>query len=232
MSDSTKNVLTKKGKRQTSRKTTKARGERTRTRAERTRTRAARSQKPPQARHDSFAWVEKFLRSLRVKPNISAAARSAGVTRQYVYDVRSLKNKDGAAKEGDDLKRAQEFAAAWDDAIQESLDELETEAWRRAKVGVTRLKFTRGGEPIYLPDTGDKKIQYGEQEYSDALMQFLLRVHRYGDKHQHELTGKDGAPIEVQDMEAVRAKRWLQVAPALATVLTQSADDSQQTTDV
>lgn len=133
-----------------------------------------------------------------MNPNISAAARSASVTRQYVYDVRSLKTKDGAPKEGDELKRAQEFAAAWDDAIQESLDDLESEARRRARFGVTRLKFTRGGDPIYLPNTGDEQIQYSEQEYSDSLMQFLLRVHRYGDKHQHELTGKDGAPIAVR----------------------------------
>ncbi len=169
-----------------------------------------------------------FLSALRVNPNISAAARSAGVTRQYVYDVRSYKNKDGAAKQGDELKRAQEFAAAWDDAIQESLDELEAEARRRAFNGLLRKKFTRGGEAIIDPETG---AQYAEYEYSDTLMQFLLKVHRYGDKHQHELTGKDGAPIEVRDIEAVRAQRWIQVAPALAAVLGQTTDDRTQTTD-
>lgn len=45
------------------------------------------------------------------------------------------------------------------------------------------------------PATGQ---QYFEYEYSDTLMQFLLRAHRYGDKSKVEITGKDGAPIAVR----------------------------------
>lgn len=179
-------------------------------------------------RHDAFAWVEPFLAALRNNPNVSAAARAVGVSRQYAYDVRDSKNKDGSPKKGDALALARKFDAAWKDALEESLDELEAEARRRAFNGLLRKKFTRGGEAIIDPETG---AQYAEYEYSDTLMQFLLKVHRYGDKHQHELTGKDGAPIEVRDIEAVRAQRWIQVAPALAAVLGQTTDDRTQTTD-
>lgn len=33
-----------------------------------------------------------------------------------------------------------------------------------------------------------------------------------------ELTGADGGPIQVADIESIRAKRWAQVAPALAAI--------------
>ncbi len=154
---------------------------------------------------------------------MSAAARAAGVARQYAYECRELKNKAG-----DELKRAQEFAAAWDDAIEESLDDLESEARRRAFAGLIRKKFTRSGEPIMDPDTD---AQYFEYEYSDTLMQFLLRVHRYGDKNKVEITGANGGPLEVRDMEAVRAQRWAQVAPALAAALNTTNDEGQTTND-
>lgn len=156
---------------------------------------AAADPKDPHARHDAFAWQTPFLAALRLDPNVSAAAVAANVTRQYVYEVRSLKNKDGTLKEGEALEAAQEFAAAWDDAIQTSLDALESAVRHRAANGLIRKKFTRTGEPIMDPATG---AQYVEYEYSDSLAQFLLRVHRYGDKHQHEITGKGGAPIEVR----------------------------------
>lgn len=151
--------------------------------------------KKPQARHDAFAWQKPFLEALRLDPNVSAAARAAGVTRQYVYEVRELKNKDGSSKEGEALEATKQFIAAWDDAIQESLDDLESELRHRAKVGEIRKKFTRTGEPIIDPETGR---QYIEVEKSDTLGMFLLKVHRYGDKHQHEISGPGGGAIPMK----------------------------------
>lgn len=173
-----------------------------------------RKAKLPQARHDAFAWQDTFLAALRRDPNVSAAARKAHVTRQYVYEVRATEGKKDEA-----LTAAKQFAAAWDDAIEEALDTLEAEARRRALNGLPRKKFTGKGEAVIDPATGK---QYVEHEYSDALMQFLLRVRRYGEKKHVEVTGKDGAPIQVEDIEQVRARRWAQVSPALARVLVPS----------
>lgn len=47
----------------------------------------------------------------------------------------------------------------------------------------------------------------------------------YGAVTKAELTGRDGAPIEVRDMEAVRALRWKQVAPALAAAAAETGDE-------
>lgn len=176
--------------------------------------------KKPHARHTAGQWKETFLRALRLDPNVSAAARTARVNRQYVYAARALNEADGKPKVGAARLDAQTFAAAWDDALAEALDELEAEARRRAHEGLVRKKFTRSGAPIMDPATG---AQYIEREYSDALMMFLLRAHRYGERHAVEVTGKNGGPVEIEDMEALRAKRWQQVAPALAAVLAQPA---------
>lgn len=56
------------------------------------------------------AWKDAFLASLADTPNVSQAARLAGVNRQHAYEVRELDP---------------EFKAAWDDAIAMSVDDLE-----------------------------------------------------------------------------------------------------------
>lgn len=41
-------------------------------------------------------------------------------------------------------------------------------------------------------------------ERSDTILMFLLRVRRFGDKQQHEITGKDGGPLHVKtDLSAM-----------------------------
>src|ERR1035438_9843342 len=68
-------------------------------------------------------WRAKFIAALAVTANVSAAARAAGIARQHVYVVRN-----------DDP----EFAAAWDDALETAVDELELAARYRALEGVER----------------------------------------------------------------------------------------------
>jgi len=68
-----------------------------------------------------------------------------------------------------------EFAAAWDDAEQEGVDALELAARERAIEG------------------------------SDKLMEILLKAHRpekYVDRLKAELTGKDGGPIQTEQVQA------------------------------
>lgn len=86
----------------------------------------ARHQKPK-------AWQPIFLDALREEPNVSRACRIAGISRRYAHMVR---HEDP------------EFAAAWDEAVDASLDALEAAAFRRA------------------------------HETSDTLAIFLLKCHR------------------------------------------------------
>jgi hypothetical protein len=65
-----------------------------------------------------------FLDALGATLNVSLAARRAGVTRQCVYQWR---------------EREPGFAAAWQALIDERLDDLEAEAFRRAMDGSDML---------------------------------------------------------------------------------------------
>ena len=92
---------------------------------------------------------EKFLETLRATCNVSAACRSSKVGRSAMYAWR---------------KEDEEFAAAWDEAEAEAVDNLEGVAYERAMSG-----------------------------QSDRLVEVLLKGHRrerYGDK---TLIGSDPA---------------------------------------
>lgn len=119
-------------------------------------------------------WKATFLDVLRASPNVSAAARAAGVARQSAYE----------AREADP-----EFAAAWEDAIEESVDDLEAEAFRRAR-GVEVPIVNRQGELV-----GHRV------EASDPLAIFLLKAHRrakYGTKIENEHSGEVKVIVEYE----------------------------------
>ncbi len=93
----------------------------------------------------------RFLDHLRRCANVSAAARTAGMSRSSAYA----------------LRRADKvFAARWDEALEEACDALEEELRRRAMEGVERPVF-HGGRPCGVI-----------RNYSDQLGMFLLRAHR------------------------------------------------------
>lgn len=97
-----------------------------------------------------------FLEHLKTSPNVTAAAEAAGVTRQCAYKWRDA-NED--------------FAAAWEDALEASVDRLEAKAFERAEAGL-----------------------------SDRLAEILLKAHRpkYREKQQIEHTGKVDVSLEVK----------------------------------
>lgn len=116
-------------------------------------------------------WAPKFLEALANAPNVAAAARAAGVSRTMAY-----KRRETDA----------EFRAAWDDALDQSTDELVGEMYRRAKEGVEKPVFYEGEE------CGRVRV------YSDSLAMFLLKAHRprvYADRM--ELSGAEGKPLAV-----------------------------------
>jgi hypothetical protein len=136
---------------------------------------------------DLKAWRERFLAALRASPNVSAAAKAARVNRQYVYEVRA---EDA------------EFEKAWDDALLESIEVAEGEAYRRAVHGVKREKGI-----YYL---GEKIATETVTEYSDTLIIFLLKAHKpkvYRETVAHEITRRRSAEEMTDDELAEIASR-------------------------
>ncbi len=101
---------------------------------------------------------EEFLEHLAETGNVTASAKEAGGSRQGAYDIRAEDEK---------------FAAAWDAAVEESVDSLEAEARRRAFEGVQTPLHHQGKR------TGDNVTKY-----SDTLLMFLLNGNR-PDKFKH-----------------------------------------------
>ena len=112
------------------------------------------------------------MRCLAEGWSVTRAAAKAGMGRMTAYDWR---------------ERDPEFAAAWDQAIEDGTDKLEDEAHRRAFHGTDK--------PVYQ----SKELVGHIREYSDTLAIFLLKARRpdkFKDRQQHEHAG--GVIVEVQ----------------------------------
>lgn len=140
---------------------------------------------------------EKFIEHLRKTCNVSEAAKVAGVARRSAYEWRDA---DPA------------FAADWDEAEQEAADKLEREAWRRAVEGT------------------DKPIAYqGEitatfKEYSDRMLELLLKAHRpekFKDRVATEHSGSIATtPAEMTpDQRRDEIRKLLTEQPQLAAMV-------------
>lgn len=110
-----------------------------------------------------------FLEELARTGNVTASARVSDVSRVCVYWHR---------------ERDEEFAEAWEDALQQATDRLELEARRRAHDGYEEPVFYQGVE------VG------GVRKYSDQLMIQLLKAHHPAHRntinHKHDLGGGEG----------------------------------------
>lgn len=126
-----------------------------------------------------------FLDVLRQCANVSEAARSIAVTRQRIYELR---DEDA------------DFAAAWADAVEEGVDKLEREMWRRAVEGTDEPVFYQGVE------CGSIK------RYSDTLAIFLAKGHRPEKyKERTEFSGDPKRPLHLTVTE-ISEERLLQIA--------------------
>ena len=101
---------------------------------------------------------EIFLAALADLPFVSMAAARAGLSRQTVYRMR---------------KQDEAFAAAWDEAIEEAVDAIEAEAYRRALHGYdVYLTCAKG----LILDADGKPVM--QRRYSDLLLIMFLRAYR------------------------------------------------------
>lgn len=137
-------------------------------------------QKPTISRGHARAWRKTFLSVLGATSNVTAAAAAAHVDRKVVYMLR---------------KSDPTFAEEWADALERAGDVLEAAAWKRGVKGVKRVVHSAG-----------KVVGY-EIEYSDSLLQMLLKGHkpeRYGDKLIVEI--KQALPVLNEIAELLRAE--------------------------
>lgn len=120
-------------------------------------------------KHD---WKPIFLRALREVPVIRHACEAASIDRTTAWRHR---------------QSDEDFAEAWDHALEEGIDRAEQEAFRRAVQGWEQGVWHQG-------------VQVGtETRYSDALLSLMLKGRRksvYADRT--ELTGADGGPMRTQ----------------------------------
>jgi hypothetical protein len=109
---------------------------------------------PPKAR-------EKFLEALRAGWSVTHAATRAGHARQRFYESR---------------ERDEEFALAWEEAVEAGTDRLEDEAFRRAVEGYDEDTFD-----------GDGNLIRRVRKYDNATIQALLKGRR-PDKYREGTT--------------------------------------------
>lgn len=106
----------------------------------------------PRTSTETFAAKRtRFLTAMRETPNVSRAARLAGMNPSTAYRHRA-KNRA--------------FREAWDAAVSAALDTIEEVLLGRIIDGVERPHFYAGNQ------TGTYKV------YSDNLLMFYLRAHR------------------------------------------------------
>jgi hypothetical protein len=97
------------------------------------------------------SWRATFLAALEASGNVSAAARRAATHRCTAYRHRQADP---------------EFRAAWDEALEVAMDDMEAEARRRAVDG--------WDEPVFY----EGKVCGHIRKYSDTLIMFLMKAYR------------------------------------------------------
>ncbi len=113
-------------------------------------------------------WRPPFLASLSTNCNVSRACRAAGISRQTAYEYRKT----------DDA-----FSAAWEDAIEEAVEDLETEARRRALEGCE------------VPIIHEGRVVATIHKYSDTLTIFLLKAHRPKVYRENQAGASEDDPV-------------------------------------
>jgi len=130
-----------------------------------------------------FDWRKrkKFIKVLKRRGNMGEACIAVGISRTSVH---RQKRKNGS------------FKRQFEDAVEHAIDKMEKEAHRRAVKGVIKKKFFQG------------RVCGLEREFSDGLLEFLLRGNREKFKSQtHKLIGDITRPLVTANMDEATAER-------------------------
>ena len=166
-------------------------------------------------------WRPIFLAALAQVPVVKFAADAAGINRSTAQYAR---------------RTDQEFAEAWDMALEEGVDTAEQEAFRRAVEGFREPVIDRGrlvyqvrrnvapdGTETYAAvlDANGQPVPLTIRKHSDPLLALILKGRRkklYSERT--ELTGADGDPLVADD-----ATRSARIAQILAAAKQRQDDD-------
>ena len=161
--------------------------------------------------HHLFDWKPIFLEALADVPVVSHACRAVGISYRHAYKTRETD---------------EDFARAWDEALEQGIDRAEQEAFRRAVVGFEEPVIDKGrlayryervvtdeGAEQYRPllDPHGQPVPLTVRKHSDALLGLVLKGRRkkvYADRT--ELTGPEGGPVAQVD-ETAKAARVAQL---------------------
>ena len=165
-----------------------------------------------------FDWKPPYLAALREIPVVAHGCKAVGIERSTAY----------RAREADE-----DFAKAWDEAMEEGVDRAEKEAFRRGIVGYEEPVIDKGRlayqyeryetEDIDGHKTEHYRIRLDEhgqpipltvRKHSDAILALVLKGRRkkvYADRT--ELTGPEGAPVVIDETaKAARVAQLLALA--------------------
>ena len=118
---------------------------------------------------------QQFFEILSKTGNVTAGASAIGLKRSQLYHKRKTNEK---------------FRQQWEDAMNEALDHLESQLWKRALGQTDMQKNTKGQSDVKKSSTDEKA--------EERLAMFLLKAHRpeiFGDAkarqktEDHEKTG-------------------------------------------
>jgi hypothetical protein len=158
-----------------------------------------------------FDWKPAYLAALREIPVVAHGCKAVGIERSTAY----------RAREADE-----DFAKAWEEAMEEGVDRAEQEAFRRGIVGFEEPVIDKGrlayryeryvdeeGVEHYrlLLDDNGQPIPLTVRKHSDAILALVLKGRRkkvYADRT--ELTGPEGGPVQQID-ETAKAARLAQL---------------------
>ncbi len=115
-----------------------------------------------------------IVRSLAMRGNVREATDAAGISRTLAYEWRT---------------RDEPFREAWDDSVDEAVDRMEREMWRRGIEGFER-------PVIYQGEITDTYL-----DYSDSLLLTLVKGHRpekYKERREHSTPPGQPLGIEVE----------------------------------
>jgi hypothetical protein len=122
---------------------------------------------------EKLAHQQLVLEALAEFPDVKKACEAAGINRSRHYQW---------------LKEDEAYRERYADAIRQGLDALKEVALNLATGAYTRPVVSAGELVCY------------EQIYSERMLEFLLKSHEpetYKERTAHEVTGKDGGPLEV-----------------------------------
>ena len=170
-------------------------------------------------RLESFVTPERqaiFLEDLAKHGIVVQAARAASPHSRHI---------DGAASSFYGLKRRDpHFAAAWSVALEIADGALLAEARRRAVDGVDRRLFFKGIRVVDVDETTGEKTPVSEKEYSDRLLELLLKarfprlfIERKAIEH-YQAPG--GWTITASDLTALSDEQTEQLQEIMSTIMT------------